>query len=127
MAKKRKTKPSPKNPLDASWLLEEADKRDQREARAARITARNARIASKVVNDLVRTDADWEQIFKALNPRKDEKIQTLLLRFRGPHMFAPHVALNILQHCLESNPNLDLNGLVSAAVDESGKVTKFRS
>jgi hypothetical protein len=53
-------------------------------------------------------NAQWPAIIAELNPKSDRAIQQLLLEIRGPHMFAPNVALNAIadgaRRALAANP-----------------------
>lgn len=50
-----------------------------------------------VVRDLKRVNAQWAAIFARLNPGSDSEVHALLLSLRGPHMFNPGLALNVLE------------------------------
>lgn len=52
--------------------------------------------------ELRRENASWETIFARLNPSGDRKTQELLIRIRGPHMFAPHLGLRVIETGCES-------------------------
>jgi hypothetical protein len=53
------------------------------------------------VKELQAANAQWPEIWQALNPGGNPQVQDLLVELRGPHMFAPHVALNMLEEgCL---------------------------
>jgi hypothetical protein len=49
------------------------------------------------VRDLQGREAQWPEIWDMLNPDGDAEAQRLLVELRGPHMFAPQVALNVLE------------------------------
>ena len=49
------------------------------------------------VGNLRRRSAAWPEVLALLNPDGDEETQHLLEALRGPHLFAPHVALNVLE------------------------------
>ena len=51
----------------------------------------------QLVNELQKANAQWPEIWQALNPDGDAQTQQLLIEFRGPYMFVPHLALNVLQ------------------------------
>ena len=42
-------------------------------------------------------NAGWEMIFEQLVPNNDAETKRLLNLLRGPHMFIPHVGLNVLE------------------------------
>lgn len=53
------------------------------------------------VRDLQGREALWPEIWQMLNPDGDAETQKLLVDLRGPHMFAPQVALNVIEEaCL---------------------------
>jgi hypothetical protein len=65
---------------------------------------RKVRVDSQSASDLLRrvralreAGAGWPQILSTLNPRNDRVAAGLLTKLRGPHQFAPHVALNVLE------------------------------
>jgi hypothetical protein len=67
---------------------------------AHRLQQRTAMSAADVlqrVSELQKANAQWPEIWQALNPDGDAETQQLLIGFRGPYMFVPHVALNVLQ------------------------------
>jgi hypothetical protein len=72
------------------------------------------------VEELQQSNAQWPEIWQVLNPDGDERAQRLLVEFRGPHMFAPHVGLNILEdfcrRILAHSPNADRLIVLDAAV-----------
>jgi hypothetical protein len=49
------------------------------------------------VGELRAGNAGWPEIWAALNPDGDALTQELLMEIRGPHLFAPHVALNVIE------------------------------
>jgi hypothetical protein len=56
------------------------------------------------VHSLKKASAQWPEILKRLNPDDEPHIRTILLEIRGPHIFAPHVALNIIEDICLSTP-----------------------
>ncbi len=69
-----------------------------------RLHQRTAMSAAEVlqrVSELQKANAQWPEIWQALNPGGDAETQQLLIEFRGPYMFVPHLALNVLQHGCE--------------------------
>jgi hypothetical protein len=56
-------------------------------------------------------NAQWPEIWQSLNPDSNHKVQAMLVELRGPHMFAPHVGLNVIlqgcQRALASDANAD--------------------
>jgi len=70
----------------------------------SRPTTREVRVDSRSATDLLRrvralreAGSTWPGILSAVNPRNDKVAADLLTRLRGPHQFAPHVALNVLE------------------------------
>jgi hypothetical protein len=56
-----------------------------------------AKVWLKQVLQLREANAQWVEIFKALNPETNSEVAQLLIELRGPHMFIPHVALNLME------------------------------
>jgi hypothetical protein len=76
------------------------------------------------VGELQKAGAGWPEIWGTLNPDEDAEAQRLLVELRGPHLFAPHVALNVLEdgcrRVLAADPHADRLAALRAAL-ESGK------
>jgi hypothetical protein len=53
------------------------------------------------VNELKKANSQWPEIWQPMNPDGDAETLELLIGFRGPYMFVPHLALNVLQHGCE--------------------------
>ena len=53
------------------------------------------------VRGLRREQAGWPRILSVVNPRNDRVAAALLTQLRGPHQFAPHVALSVLEAACE--------------------------
>jgi hypothetical protein len=53
------------------------------------------------VRDLQRGHAQWPEIFQALNPDDEHDVRELLSDLRLPHLFAPHLGLNAIEHGCE--------------------------
>jgi hypothetical protein len=72
------------------------------------------------VKELQAANAQWPEIWQTLNPNGDSQVQNLLIELRGPHMFAPHLALNVLEEaCLRVmvvDSNADLVAALRAAL-----------
>ena len=66
-----------------------------------RVDSRSARDLLRRVRTLREAGAGWPQILSTLNPRNDKVAAGLLTNLRGPHQFAPHVALNVLEDACE--------------------------
>ena len=50
-----------------------------------------------IIESLQRANEGWVKIFPAINAAHDPEANALLLKMRGPHMFRPHVCLNLLE------------------------------
>ena len=61
---------------------------------AGLVPAMSAASVLERVRDLQGREAQWPDIWQVLNPDGDAEAQRLLVDLRGPHMFAPKVALN---------------------------------
>ena len=74
--------------------------------------------------------AQWPEILAAINPRGDSNIGKLLIGLRGPHMFVPHVGLNVIedgcQRVLAGNPEAALIDALKEAARRSESVTTVR-
>lgn len=72
------------------------------------------------VRDLQGREAQWPEIWQTLNPDGSEEAQRLLVDLRGPHMFAPQVALNVLEEAcrkvIARNPGADRLEALRAAL-----------
>jgi hypothetical protein len=79
----------------------------------------------EVVQRLQATSANWPQIMEELNPRNDHKIQQLLLELRGPHMFVPHVALNLIENACRRLQVGDVQTVLNLACENMKKITQF--
>jgi hypothetical protein len=69
--------------------------------RKVRVDSRSARDLLRRVRAMREAGAGWPQILSTLNPRNDKVAAGLLTNLRGPHQFAPHVALNVLEDACE--------------------------
>ena len=83
----------------------------------------------QVVRGLQKSNAQWPEIMRTLNPRNDRKLSQLLIELRGPHMFAPHVALNIIEAAvpstLKAKPRASMRDILSESCSSMRKVTGF--
>ena len=79
-----------------------------------------ATVVLEKVKELQKANAQWPEIWHALNPEGDPEVQQLLVELRGPHMFAPHVGLNLLEEgcrrTLATDPNADRLAALRAAL-----------
>jgi len=82
-----------------------------------------------IIRRLRAENAQWPQILVKLNPRNDIAIGKLLLELRGPHMFMPHTALNILEDACRStlrrNPHAKLRDVLYNACRSMRSVTEY--
>ena len=74
-------------------------------------TANTGLTAAQLLQEAKRLDsrnAGWPEILTALNPSNNKTVADLLFAIRGPHMFAPGVAMQVIQvgceDVLSSNP-----------------------
>jgi hypothetical protein len=66
-----------------------------------RVDSRSASDLLRRVRALREAGAGWLAILSAVNPRNDKVAAGLLTKLHGPHQFAPHVALNVLEDACE--------------------------
>ena len=83
----------------------------------------------EVSRSLRKSNAQGPEIISSLNPDGNSQVNAALLALRGPHMFVPQTALNIIeQECgelLRSNPAAtQLAGLIRAK-ESMETVTRF--
>jgi hypothetical protein len=80
------------------------------------------------VQELQKANAQWPEIWHALNPDEDAEAQQLLIEFRGPYLFAPHVALNVLQEgcrrALAHSPGADRAAALRAALQSDDRIVR---
>ena len=69
--------------------------------RRVRVDSRSAGDLLARVRRLQQAAAGWPEIVSVVNPRDDRVVADLLMRLRGPHQFAPHVAFNALEDACE--------------------------
>jgi hypothetical protein len=81
------------------------------------------------VRQLYAENAQWPKIVAELNPANDSAISALLIELRGPHMFVPHIALNIIENAsctvLEAKPSAGIEEVLKAARASMNRVTQF--
>lgn len=69
-------------------------------------------------------NAQWPEIFAAINPKGDTAIAALLINLRGPHQFAPGTGLNVLvdgcERVLAGNPRASAVEALREAVRVTG-------
>jgi hypothetical protein len=65
-------------------------------------------------------NAQWDAIWSALNPADEGEVQRLLVEIRGPHMFAPHLGLCVIEdgckRALALSPNADALAALREAI-----------
>src|SRR5262245_28523897 len=70
--------------------------------------------------------ASWPAILAALNPDGDPGVQRLLEEIRAPHLFAPHIGLNVLEagcrRALAIDPAADRTAGLQTAVGDSSRI-----
>jgi hypothetical protein len=61
----------------------------------------------------------WGAVFEQLNPQNDPDVQKLLVEIRGPHLFAPHLGLGVIENgcrkALADSPGADGLAALQAA------------
>ena len=60
----------------------------------SRLSAREVLSRVQFLRD---ANAQWDAIWLQLNPSADAEVQQLLVEIRGPHMFAPHLGLGVIE------------------------------
>lgn len=78
-----------------------------------------------VVLDLQRTGALWPELMQRLNPAAEARINADLQVLRGAHLFAPHLALNILEAACREHPKAPAGDIVAAARRSAEQVVRF--
>lgn len=68
--------------------------------------------------------AQWPEIIACLNPLDDVEIRRLVLVLRGPHMFVPGVALNILKGECESLARCSTSSSIGVALQAAVRSIK---
>ncbi|MBI3681679.1 MAG: hypothetical protein HY235_14955 [Acidobacteria bacterium] len=85
--------------------------------------AKSAAGVLQCILTLKKNNADWATIWQTLNPDGDVETQRLLVELRGPHMFVPHVALNVLElgckRVLQFDPRASRVAALRSAIQES--------
>ena len=83
------------------------------------------------VRRLHAANAQWPKIMAELNPANDSAVGALLIELRGPHMFVPHTALNIIENAscsvLAGDPDAPVTEVLEAARASMNRVTQFGS
>jgi hypothetical protein len=73
-----------------------------------------------LVHRLRDQNVQWDVIWSAVNPTNDAEVQRLLVEIRGPHMFAPHLGLSVIEdgcrRVLASSPNADALAALREAI-----------
>lgn len=97
-----------------------------------RTGGRANRRASDVLADAKRLHASragWSDILATLNPSDDRAMAGELQAIRGPHMFAPELALQVIEHgcaeALRKDPNASAHAGLLAAREGMEKVTRY--
>jgi hypothetical protein len=104
--------PAPKGEPRGTFQQPAPAKREPSRLSAAEVCSR--------VQALQAANAQWEAIWSQLNPSGDPQVQELLIEIRGPHMFAPHVGLGVIeegcQRVLASSPTADAVAALREAI-----------
>jgi hypothetical protein len=99
------------------WLLRAAGRK------SGRSHGRSAAELMKRVQELQSRNAQWPQIQESLG------VSEILMSIRGPHLFAPHVALNVIRHgcevALRKNPGAGWWHALNEAKASMERVTRF--
>lgn len=76
----------------------------------------------KRVDELQRSNAQWPEIQQVLGS------SDILVAIRGPHLFAPHVGLNVIKHgceiAIQKNPRADWRSALAEARASMERVTR---
>src|SRR5205823_360458 len=110
-----------------NWLKRRFGLRRAEESRSVAdlglLPSRQAIPAAQFLHQVVglqQKNASWDEIWRTLNPDDDLEVQRLLVELRGPHLFAPHVALNVLEEgcrrVLAGSPDADRLAALQAAL-----------
>lgn len=79
------------------------------------------------IQALKQQQAQWPEIWASLNPQENTKVQQLLVEIRGPHLFAPHVGLNVIaegcRQALRQNPQASGIQALEEALRSQGRIT----
>lgn len=91
--------------------------------------AKSAAALLVTVRRLQAANAGWTDILAALNPHTDGTTARLLTSLRGPHQFAPQVALNAIddgcQRVLATNASASTAEALKEALSRSQVVTRL--
>lgn len=81
------------------------------------------------IESLSRSAAGWPVILDRLNPSGDAAIAADLLTIRGPHLFAPHLALDILRaacvEALDRRSPASVRSVIADARRSAERVTRY--
>ena len=94
-----------------------------------RVDSRSAKDLLSRVRRLRETETSWPQILSTVNSRNDRVAAELLTKLRGPHQFAPHIALNVLvdgcERVITANQHASDIDALREAIRRSEVVRKF--
>ena len=126
-ARRRTGRPSTTRPRRASSSGKRLARSVQAEsASVAQFTAAQLRVS---VAHLSKANAQWPEIMASLNPQNNAALRGELERIRGPHMFVPHLALQVIHHGCEeavrANQNASAIAAITAARMSMEKVTRY--
>ena len=81
------------------------------------------------LNQLHQTNAGWDDILQTVNPSGTANVAANLQAIRGPHMFAPALAIRVLQEgcrlALARNPKATVPEAVQFARESMEKITRY--
>ncbi|MEY4589186.1 MAG: hypothetical protein RL497_1262 [Pseudomonadota bacterium] len=115
---KNNSKETEKQAHDATWLLEAHNQKQNafKQSEPFRIQ----------IKTLLNKNPGWDELFAALNPNNHSEINDLLTQLKGPHLFAPHIAANMLETCLNKmeaqHLPVDSKTLLRMALEEGSKI-----
>jgi hypothetical protein len=82
-----------------------------------------------LIRQLRAANAQWPTIMSQLNPKSDATVSSMLNDLRGPHMFVPHTALNIIEDAcmsaLRANSRANIRDVLTNALGSMNKVTRY--
>lgn len=100
----------------------------QRERRGERDQPRGPALLD-LLRRLQAMNAPWPTILAALNPRNEPQVAHWLVERRGPHLFTPHIALNVLEDACQATlrvpPDASVREVLSAACHSMRKITRY--
>ena len=123
--------------LGSYWFMRSGDRRSplrgipqsQSRQAASQLEAHGAEQLQASLSRLLHDNAGWNEILQAVNPTGAAKVAADLQAIRGPHMFAPALAIQVLQEgcklALARNPRASSAEAVRLARESMEKVTRY--